>query len=79
MSPGEGGLTLSERIAKIEANGDATLALVRELDSRDRADLQRHHSHERRLASLESWQTWATRLIVGAVALGVLSLVWITG
>lgn len=75
MSPGEGGLTLGERIQKIEATGETTLNLVRELDSRDRADLLRHQTHERRLAQIEerltSWETWVIRVVVGGIVTAV--------
>ena len=34
--------------------------------------------HERRLASMEDWQKWAGRLIIGAVVLAVLGAVMAT-
>lgn len=43
---------------------------------RDAADAERLRVIEEDIAELESWQTWATRLIIGAVVLGLLSLVY---
>ncbi len=44
--------------------------------TRDAADAERFKVIERRLDVLESWQTWGTRLVLGAIVIGLLSLVY---
>lgn len=75
MTPGEGGLTLGERIRRIEDTGDTTLKLVQELESRDRADLLRHETHATRLDKIEGDLRWAVRTVVGAILLGLVAVV----
>lgn len=66
-------LTTAARLDRIEARLDAVLEMQTKLASRDLADMERFASHERRIAALESWQTWITRLALGAVLTGVLA------
>jgi len=40
------------------------------------ADFVRLGALEQRIKALESWQTWATRLVVGAIITGALGLLY---
>lgn len=42
--------------------------------TRDAVDAERFSQIDRRLDDLEGWQTWATRLALGAIILGVIGL-----
>lgn len=70
---GSGGLTLGQRIRKIEDGVEATLSKVNELDARDRADLVRYQSLDRRVSDLESAQTWLWRTVGGIVLAAVIA------
>lgn len=67
MSPDTGGLSVGQRLERIEKLQQDTLTTVNDLDARDRADLQRFAHHEARLSRLESSHIWLNRLVVGAV------------
>lgn len=38
----------------------------------------KHSAHEKRLAKIESWLTWAGRIVIGAVIAAVIGLVLVT-
>lgn len=72
---------LGRRLEKFETTITGTLGTVLEkLDNRpDWADVRRIESRlEERIKRLEDWQTWAARLILGAVILAVLGAVLVT-
>lgn len=72
MTSGEIARTLEELQRQIQAlRGDLKPVILR-----DAADAERFRSIERAIEELQSWQTWATRLILGAVVLGLLSLAY---
>lgn len=73
-APDSGGLTLGERIRRIEENGANTLSQVSELNARDRADHVRLSNLEGRVASVEASLTWLWRSVVGAVIVAVIGV-----
>ncbi len=70
---GAGGLTLGERIRKIEDDIAASRSHLAELLSRDRADYVHIETLKARVTAVEDWQRWALRVVVGAVLLGLLA------
>lgn len=76
---GDGTLTVADRFDRIERQLDTVITLQTKQAARGQADLQRFESHEKRIAALESWQTWITRLVLGTVVTAILSgLAWVT-
>lgn len=73
-APDSGGLTLGERIRRIEENGANTLSQVSELNARDCADHVRLTALEADIADLEASLTWLWRTVVGAVIVAVVGL-----
>lgn len=69
-----GGLTLGERIRRIEDLGAATLTQVSELNARDRADHVRLTGLDARVSAVESSVTWLWRSVVGAVIVAVIGV-----
>lgn len=72
MTTGEVARTLD----KLSRAVDGLRAELQPVITRDAADAERFRSVERAIAELQSWQTWATRLVLGAVVLGVLGLAY---
>lgn len=72
MTSGEVARTMQTLARQVEQlRQDLQPALLR-----DAADAERFRGIEKAIADLQSWQTWATRLILGAVILGVLGLAY---
>lgn len=69
-----GGLTLGERIRRIEDIADRTLSEVSDLNARDRADHVRLTAVTDRLSAVESSVTWLWRSVVGAVIVAVIGV-----
>ena len=61
---GEGYLSLSERLERIETKLDDVVVQLPTV-----ADL------DRRVTILESWQSWAQRIVIGAVITALIGLV----
>lgn len=70
----DGGISVPERLRRIEQKQEETLLTVHELASRDKADLVRLQHVTERVDALEQWQTWALRLVGAAVLVGLLGL-----
>ena len=75
MTSGEVARTLAALTAQLERlRGDLAPVIAR-----DAADAERFKQIEHRVTVLEGWQTWVTRLALGAVILGTLGLAWALG
>lgn len=72
MTSGEVARTLENLSRQLENLRQSLQPVI----TRDAADAERFRAIERAIAELQSWQTWATRLILGAVVLGLLSLAY---
>lgn len=71
----DGGLTLGERIKNIEDSLASIRDSMQLLAVRDSADDQRLKALDARLTKVEGWQTWALRIVVGAVVAGALAAI----
>lgn len=63
----DGHLTLSERFDRMERSLDKLSDAYGSLASHDAADAQQLRSLDRRVSAVESWQTWALRVVLGAI------------
>ena len=73
MTSGEVARTLANLATQLHA----LRAELQPVITRDAADAERFRVIERRLDSLEDWKTWLVRLVIGAVIVGLLSLVYV--
>lgn len=73
---GDGGISVPDRLRRMEERQEATLELVQEISSRDKADYVRFQHLSERVTAVESWQTWALRVVVAAVMVALLGLLW---
>lgn len=79
MSPTHEPMTTGEIVRTLDRLAAQVTSLRAELQpviTRDAADAERFKVIERRLDVLESWQTWGARLVLGAIVIGLLSLVY---
>ena len=70
-TPGE----VARALASLTRSTEALTTTVSTLASRDAADLERFKHHDARISALESWQTWAMRIVLAAVIMAVIGLV----
>lgn len=70
-TPGE----MARALRALTRSTEQLAATVNELASRDRADLLRFEHLAQRIEVLESWQTWAMRIVLGVVITAAIGLV----
>lgn len=70
-TPGE----IARALAALTESTKALTDTVTKMSARDAADLERFKHHEARISTLESWQTWAMRIVLAAVIMAVIGLV----
>jgi hypothetical protein len=66
---------LRDSVVKRDDLTSAASAWTMLLQSHEQIAEQRHKELNNRITALESWQTWAMRIVLGAVMAGVLALV----
>lgn len=79
MTQNDGSLSPADRFDRLEAKIDVLTDEVRKAATQDSADKQTLENHDARIAALEAWQTWAMRLILGAVITGFIAIAWNAG